>query len=86
MENIKSFAFFLNEDLSSDPEKSKQQKPFSIHDKKPGDVVIVDDKEVVILKFLAWIKDKTATCSRFDGKLGDGTPVTVVLDGEYKIQ
>jgi hypothetical protein len=54
--------------------------------KSLGDVVIVDDKEVVILKFLAWIKDKTATCSRFDGKLGDGTPVTVVLDGEYKIQ
>lgn len=86
MKSIKSYRAFLNEDFSSDPTKTVAQKPFSIHDKKPGDVVNVDDKEVVIIKFLAWAKDKGATCTRFDGKLGNGSPVTVVLDGSYKFQ
>ena len=85
MAKIKDFSSFLNEALKDLIKGKEDQKPFSIHDKKPGDVVNVDFKEVVILKFLTWTKDKNATCTRFDGKLGDGTPVTVVLDGQYKI-
>jgi len=85
MATIKNFISFINEDLTDLKKGKEDQKPFSIHDKKPGDVVNVDFKEVVIVKFLAWKKDKNATCSRFDGKLGNGTPVTVVLDGQYKI-
>jgi hypothetical protein len=85
MATIKNFISFINEDLTDLIKGKEDQKPFSIHDKKPGDVVNVDFKEVVIVKFLAWAKDKNATCTRFDGKLGNGTPVTVVLDGQYKI-
>lgn len=85
MATIKNFISFINEDLKDLMKGKEDQKPFSIHDKKPGDVVNVDFKEVVIVKLLAWIKDKNATCTRFDGKLGNGTPVTVVLDGQYKI-
>jgi hypothetical protein len=85
MATIKNFISFINEDLTDLIKGKEDQKPFSIHDKKPGDVVNVDFKEVVIVKFLAWRKDKNATCTRFDGKLGNGTPVTVVLDGQYKI-
>jgi len=85
MATIKNFISFINEDLTDLIKGKEDQKPFSIHDKKPGDVVNVDFKEVVIVKLLAWIKDKNATCTRFDGKLGNGTPVTVVLDGQYKI-
>jgi hypothetical protein len=85
MATIKNFISFINEDLTDLIKGKEDQKPFSIHDKKPGEVVNVDFKEVVIVKFLAWRKDKNATCTRFDGKLGNGTPVTVVLDGQYKI-
>lgn len=85
MATIKNFISFINEDLTDLIKGKEDQKPFSIHDKKPGDVVNVDFKEIVIVKFLAWAKDKNATCTRFDGKLGNGTPVTVVLDGQYKI-
>ena len=85
MATIKNFISFINEDLTDLIKGKEDQKPFSIHDKKPGDVVNVDYKEVVIVKFLAWGKDKNATCTRFDGKLGNGTPVTVVLDRQYKI-
>ncbi len=85
MATIKNFISFINEDLTDLIKGKEDQKPFSIHDKKPGDVVNVDFKEFVIVKFLAWRKDKNATCTRFDGKLGNGTPVTVVLDGQYKI-
>jgi len=85
MATIKNFISFINEDLTDLIKGKEDQKPFSIHDKKPGDVVNVDFKDVVIVKFLAWRKDKNATCTRFDGKLGNGTPVTVILDGQYKI-
>jgi hypothetical protein len=51
---------------------------FSIRDTKEGDIVQVEGRDVIVTKFLSWVKNKEAKCISFEGRLKDGdVPVTV---------
>ena len=56
---------------------------FSIHDKKPGDVVEIEGKEITITKFLSWVKNDEAKCVSFEGRTPEGKVVTVKYDDSY---
>jgi hypothetical protein len=56
---------------------------FSIHDKKPGDVVEVEGRELTIVKFLSWVKNDDAKCITFSARTPEGKNVTVKYDDGY---
>jgi hypothetical protein len=56
---------------------------FSIHNKKPGDVIEVEGKEITIVEFLTWVKDEDAKCLSFKGRTPEGKDVTVKYDDGY---
>jgi hypothetical protein len=65
----------------------ENQTSFSIRDKKPGDMVIVDGKELTITGFLTWVKNHEAKCISFTADHG-GKELKVTYDnvkGSYVI-
>lgn len=48
------------------------ESAFSIRDTKEGDVVQVEGRDVIITKFLSWVKNKQALCRSFEGRFKDG--------------
>jgi hypothetical protein len=78
MERILKFRDFLNEGIISDT-RNIQSPAFSIHDKKPGDVIEINGDECEIVKFKSWIKNGEALCISFIGKI-DGRLVDVFYD------
>jgi hypothetical protein len=65
----------------------EEETSFSIKDKKPGDKVIVDGKELTITGFLTWIKNHEAKCISFTAD-HEGKSVKVKYDdikGSYVI-
>ena len=69
MKHIQLYEEFCNESF---------QFSFSIRDTKEGDIVQVEGRDVIITKFLSWVKNKEAKCISFEGRLKDGdVPVTV---------
>lgn len=53
---------------------------FSIHHKKPGNVVEVEGQEITIVEFLSWTKNEEASCLSFKGRTSEGKEVTVKYD------
>lgn len=73
MKHLFEYENFISEKVTNGP-------AFSIHDFNVGDKVEVEGKPVEIVKYLTWVKNHDASCLSFEGKLEDGTVVTVKYD------
>lgn len=69
----------LNEDLSP---QVTGDRVFSIHDKKPGDLIRVEGEYVTLVKPKSWNNNKEASCLSFEAEL-NGKKVNVKFDDGY---
>lgn len=69
----------INEDLSP---QVTGDRVFSIHDKKPGDLIRVEGEYVTLVEPKLWTKNKEASCLSFEAEL-NGKKVNVKFDDGY---
>ena len=81
MKKLPTFRKFRKEIEECLDEARVNDIKFSIHDKKPGDVVEIEGKPVKITKFLSWVKDRDAHCTKFNGEIA-GNEVVINYDDD----